>query len=255
MAYVIIVGNMQQRGNWGIILLLYTTMKDRGTPPATCELAKALLQCWIQEKFIDWMTEQNFRLLIKRVWICVAVLLILLWCCGLTRATASSFLMFLDPVQRRTTVGKTPLNKWSAHRWYLYLTTQNTHKRQKSIHPAGFDRTLPVKERPKDHTLDPATTAVGIHLIYCIVVTCGLFKESVSILGKKLGMVECLLNTELGKDVRVDGSARHPIPCRIEEFVYKHWGNMQKRKSLRKTASFRFQIWYRNLNPFSQMSE
>jgi hypothetical protein len=32
-------------------------------------------------------------------------------------------------------------------------------------------------------------------------------------------MVEWLLNTELGKDVK--GSAHHPIPCCIQEFVYK----------------------------------
>jgi len=95
-------------------------------------------------------------------------------------------LMLIDPVQRRTTVGRTPLNKLSAHRRYLYLTTQNTHKRQNSIPPAGFDRTIPVKERPKDHTLDPATTEVGIHLIYSTVIAYGLFKESVSILDKNL---------------------------------------------------------------------
>jgi len=33
-----------------------------------------------------------------------------LWCCGPTRAMASSFLRFLDHTQRRITVGRTPLD-------------------------------------------------------------------------------------------------------------------------------------------------
>ena len=40
---------------------------------------------------------------------------------------------FLDHTQRRTTVGRTPLDEWSARRRDLYLTTHNTHNRQTSI--------------------------------------------------------------------------------------------------------------------------
>ena len=43
-------------------------------------------------------------------------------------ATASSFTKFLDHT-RRTTVGTTPLDEWSARRRDLYLTTRNTHNR------------------------------------------------------------------------------------------------------------------------------
>jgi hypothetical protein len=50
------------------------------------------------------------------------------WLCGLTRTMASSFLRFLDHTQRRTTVGRTPLDKWSARRRDVYLTTLNTDK-------------------------------------------------------------------------------------------------------------------------------
>ena len=38
------------------------------------------------------------------------------------------FLMFLDHTQRRTTVGRTPLDEWSARRRDLYLTTHDTHR-------------------------------------------------------------------------------------------------------------------------------
>jgi hypothetical protein len=40
------------------------------------------------------------------------------------------FLMFLDHTRRRSTVGRTPLDKRSARRRDLYLTTHNTHNRQ-----------------------------------------------------------------------------------------------------------------------------
>jgi len=41
---------------------------------------------------------------------------------------ASSFLRFLDHTQQRTTVGRDPLDEWSARRRDLYLTTQTTDK-------------------------------------------------------------------------------------------------------------------------------
>ena len=45
---------------------------------------------------------------------------------------------FLDHTRRRTTVGRTPLDKWSARRRDLYLTTHNTHNRQTSMPPGGI---------------------------------------------------------------------------------------------------------------------
>jgi len=48
-------------------------------------------------------------------------------------AKASSFKRFLDHTQRRSTVGRTTLNEWSARRRDLYLTTVNTHNRQMSM--------------------------------------------------------------------------------------------------------------------------
>ena len=47
--------------------------------------------------------------------------------------------MFLDHTQRRTTVGRTPLDQWSARRRDLYLTTYDTHNRQISIATVGFE--------------------------------------------------------------------------------------------------------------------
>jgi hypothetical protein len=87
---------------------------------------------------------------------------IFLWLCDPTRVVASSFLMFLDHAQRRSTVGRTPLDEWSARLRDLYLTTHNTHNRQTSITPVGFERTILAGERPHTYTLD--RTATGTHM-------------------------------------------------------------------------------------------
>jgi len=55
-----------------------------------------------------------------------------------------------------TTVGRTPLDEWSARRSDRNLTTQGTHKRQTSMTPAGFEPTIPAVERLQTHTLDHA---------------------------------------------------------------------------------------------------
>jgi hypothetical protein len=57
--------------------------------------------------------------------------------------------MFLDHTQRRTTVGRTPLDERSARRRALYLTTHDTHNRQISMPPVGFEPMIPVGERPQ----------------------------------------------------------------------------------------------------------
>ena len=60
------------------------------------------------------------------------------------------FLMFLDHTQRRTTVGRTPLDERSARRRDLYLTTHDTHNRQISMPPGGFEPTISVGRTPLD---------------------------------------------------------------------------------------------------------
>ena len=57
------------------------------------------------------------------------------------------FLMILDHT-RRTTVGRTPLEERSARRRDLYLTTHDTHNRQISMPPVGFEPRISAGERP-----------------------------------------------------------------------------------------------------------
>ena len=57
------------------------------------------------------------------------------------------FLMFLDHTQRRSTVGRTPLDEWSARRRDLSLSTHDTHNRQISMPPVGFEPKISAGER------------------------------------------------------------------------------------------------------------
>jgi len=60
------------------------------------------------------------------------------------------------------TLGGTPLDEWSARCRELYLTTHNSHKRQKPMTPGGFEPTVPASERSQTHALDRADTGIGI---------------------------------------------------------------------------------------------
>ena len=88
-------------------------------------------------------------------------LLFFLLCCGPMRAMASSFSRFLDHTQRRTTLGRTPLDEFSARRRDSYLKTHNTHNRQISIPPVGFEPTISAGERPQTNALDRTARQLG----------------------------------------------------------------------------------------------
>jgi hypothetical protein len=66
---------------------------------------------------------------------------------------------------RHTTVGRTHLDEGPARRRDLYLTSHNTHKRQTSMPPVGFESTIPVSELPKTHAVDRTATGIGISLL------------------------------------------------------------------------------------------
>jgi hypothetical protein len=65
-------------------------------------------------------------------------------------------------ILRRTIVGRTSLDEWSARRRDVCLTTHNTHKTQTSITTSGFESTIPASERQQTHALDCAATGTGI---------------------------------------------------------------------------------------------
>ena len=60
------------------------------------------------------------------------------------------------------TVGRNPLDERSALGRDLYLTTRNSHNRQTSMPPTGFEPAIPASERPQTDGLDRAATGAGI---------------------------------------------------------------------------------------------
>ena len=88
-----------------------------------------------------------------------------------TRDMASPFLMFLDHTQRHITVGRTPLDEWSARRRDLYLKIHKTCKRQISVLQAGFEPTISEHERP----LGPAPLQYVTSLIRSISLRSSVF--------------------------------------------------------------------------------
>jgi hypothetical protein len=100
----------------------------------------------------------------QRVYVFVAIML---WLClfvfGATAppphpqwTRASSFTRTLHHTQRRTTVGRTRLDEWSARPIDLCMTT-HTHNRQTSMHSVGFELSLSrwaaadLRPRPLSH--------------------------------------------------------------------------------------------------------
>jgi hypothetical protein len=78
------------------------------------------------------------------------------------RVVAYSFLRFRDHTQCHTTVGRTPLDEWSARRRDLSTwQTHNTYNRQTSMPPAGFESAIPAGDRPQTLALDRSATETG----------------------------------------------------------------------------------------------
>jgi hypothetical protein len=69
-----------------------------------------------------------------------------------------SFSRFLNHTKRRATFGRIALDEWSIRRRAPYLTTHNTHNRQTSMPPLGFEPTISAGERQKTYALDRTAT-------------------------------------------------------------------------------------------------
>jgi len=76
------------------------------------------------------------------IYIYIYIYIYLLWCCDPTRVMLSSFVRFPDHT-RLTTVGRTPLDEWSARRRDLWQHTTLTT----NIHARGGIRTHSLRRR------------------------------------------------------------------------------------------------------------
>ena len=62
---------------------------------------------------------------------------------------------------RHITLGRTPLDEWSARRRDIYLTTHNSHNRLTSMPPALFEPAIQKSELPQTNALDRAATGTS----------------------------------------------------------------------------------------------
>jgi len=149
---------------WGLSSTLNRHVGNQLTPPIITEYWKPGLHCSGPVVSSTCLSVQSLRegdkhhrqLKEFRLYI-----LLVFWRDSPQWARASSFMRFLDHTQRRKTVSTTSLDEWSARRSDLYLTTHNTHNRQTSILPVGFEPTISVLERPQTYALDRAATGIG----------------------------------------------------------------------------------------------
>jgi len=131
-------------------------------------LTYVLLNCYYCNYIIIYICINLQILCIENLKLCVwntSCIILFLWRCDPTRVMAFSLSKLLDHAQRRTTVGRTPLDEWSARRRDLYLTTHNIHNRQHVHAPGGFQPTILAGERPQTYTLDGAATGTSTSCI------------------------------------------------------------------------------------------
>jgi hypothetical protein len=63
-------------------------------------------------------------------------------------------------IHTHTTLGRIPLDEGSARCGDLYFTTHNTHKKQNSMPPVGFEPTVPASERSQTQ-VDCTASGIG----------------------------------------------------------------------------------------------
>ena len=118
------------------------------------------LQCMWDTRWRSWLRHCGTirKVLKKRV---------CFWRDSPQRARPSSFTRFLYHNDAPQSVGL-PTDEWSARRRNLYLTTHNTHDRQTSMPPVGFEPTISAGEWPQTYALDRAATGTGLKKSYIL---------------------------------------------------------------------------------------
>jgi hypothetical protein len=116
----------------------------------------------ITQQGASWFVDHQFHECDKRGW---PWQVIFFYCAKAPIGLGPPHYRVFTITLRHTKFFRTPLDEWSARSTDLYLTTQNTHKRQTSMPPAGFDPTIPVSEQPQTQALDREATGIGVTCI------------------------------------------------------------------------------------------
>ena len=105
----------------------------------------------------------------------------LLWRCGPTRAMASTCLRFLDHTRRRI---KSEGHLWTSDQFdaETSLTTHNTHNRETSMPPAGFETTVSAGESSRTYALRSGHTERGLPQRTAVSVRCEMLHSKQTLL-------------------------------------------------------------------------
>ena len=139
---------------------LYLT--DKTTNSISCAMYKVDPQfSAITVQWVDFNIDDNLI-------ICSSLLFAQFFYHGQQPLVAQGLLIIEDSWSHsviRTTIGRTPLDEWSAWWRVLYLTPHCSHNRQTSMPAARYEPTIPASERPQTHSLDRAANGISLHEI------------------------------------------------------------------------------------------
>jgi hypothetical protein len=121
---------------------------------------------WVLISFVNTLHWSDYFL---NMCVCICIY-VCFWCDSPHWSMASSFTRFLDHKQRRTTVGGTFLDEWSARHRDLYLTTHNTYNKQTSMPPVGFTPTVSAGKWLQTYALNRTATGTSLD-IYVYILT------------------------------------------------------------------------------------
>ena len=144
----------------------------------TCQEKKTKLRTSNATSSISAVTDINWPLIFSPGLVCLFVS----GATALQWAMASSLSRLHGHTQRCATVGRTPLDEWSARRRDLYLTTHNTHDR----HPCHRWDSIPQSQqassrRPTPQTARPLGPAYYLFTLCKIFVCSGILDDGISI--------------------------------------------------------------------------
>jgi hypothetical protein len=157
-----------------------------GCPETSTTNNQSTLRNVAEERKSHLHRHSSLMLTIKPTLLCIVLQTNIFsqWRNSLQWVRASSLTRLPDHTQTHTTLGRTPLDVWSARRRDLYLTAHNTHKKQTSTPPTGFEPAIPASERPQTHALDRAATAIGCRRIYACQIDKTICKREKSVFCK-----------------------------------------------------------------------
>jgi len=154
---LVLTSSLFHQGSLPILLCIYTYFSS---PPhartSPTHLPTPLLP-WFDHltNFIRWRVKSKKFL--------ITLFSLLFFTSPFFHGSKSPVAFSLLTFRKNTTLGRVPLDEWSACRRVFYVTK---HNRQTYMPPAEFEPTIPAKERLQTHILDGPATGIGTYPLW-----------------------------------------------------------------------------------------